>query len=186
MMSGRALLYPIYNGTFERNAGPVRFTSSWPEATRAYRDLVVQQINDARRSIDYLESRSDVRPDALAYYGFSWGARQGSIVLALEPRLKAGVFLVGGLTALKAPPEVDPFNFAPRVSVPVLMLNARSENIYPVDSAQRPLFDRLGTPPEHKQHRLFDGSHDMILQRKSELVRETLDFLDKYLGPVKR
>jgi dienelactone hydrolase/predicted Ser/Thr protein kinase len=184
MMSGRALLYPIYKGTYERNPSVVGLTSSWPEMTRAYRDLVIQQINDARRGVDYLESRTDIRRDALAYYGFSWGGRFGSLVLALEPRLKTGVLLVGGLAALKAPPEADPFNFAPRVSVPVLMLNARNENIYPVETAQRPLFERLGTRPEHKQHRLFDGSHDVILQRKSELVKEMLDWFDKYLGPV--
>jgi hypothetical protein len=110
----------------------------------------------------------------------------GSLALALEPRFKAGVFLVGGLPAVKAPPEVDPFNFAPRVSAPVLMLNARHENIYPIETAQRPLFERLGTAPEHKQHRLFDGSHDMIIQRKSQLVKEMLDWWDKYLGPVER
>ena len=185
-MSGRALLFPIYKGTYERNPNPSMMTSSWPEMTRAYRDLVVQQTNDARRSVDYLQSRTDIEHDALAYYGFSWGARQGSIVLALEPRLKAGVLLVGGFSAVKGPPEADPFNFAPRVSVPVLMLNARDENIYPVDIAQRPLFERLGTPREHKQHRIFDGSHDMILQRKSELVKEMLDWFDKYLGPVDR
>ena len=186
MMSGRALLYPVYKGTFERNTGPITRTSSWPEMTRAYREITVQQINDARRGVDYLESRSEIRRDSLGYLGFSWGARFGSIVLALEPRLKAGVFLVGGLTATKAPPEVDPFNFAPRVAAPVLMLNARNENIYPVETAQRPLFERLGTAPEHKRHRLFDGSHDMILQRKSELVKEMLDWFDKYLGPVNR
>jgi hypothetical protein len=63
---------------------------------------------------------------------------------------------------------------------------ARRENIYPVDIAQRPLVEHLGTPSEHKQHRLFEGSHDMILQRKSELVKEMLDWFDRYLGPVNR
>ncbi len=148
MVSGRAVLYPIYKGTYERNTGQ---TSSWPEMNRAYRDLVMEQINDARRGLDYLATRADIRHDALGFHGYSWGARLGSLALAVEPRFKAAILLDGGFPPVKAPPEVDPFNFAPHVSVPVLMLNGASDTIYQVEVGQKPLFVRLGTPEPRKR-----------------------------------
>jgi len=42
-------------------------------------------------------------------------------------------------------PEVDPFNFAPRVRQPTLMLNGRYDFAFPVETSQLPLFQLLGT-----------------------------------------
>jgi serine/threonine protein kinase len=42
----------------------------------------------------------------------------------------------------------------------------------------------LGTPAVHKRHVLFDEGH--IPRKNQEVVREILDWLDKYLGPVPR
>lgn len=43
--------------------------------------------------------------------------------------------------------------------------------------------------PEHhhhlKRHLVYDTAHDVNVVR-TEVVREVLDFLDKYLGPVQR
>ena len=183
MISGRAVIYPVYKGTYERNT--TGQTSSWPVMNRAYRDLVMQQINDARRSVDYLETRADIRHDAIAYYGFSWGARLGSLAVAVDSRFKTAVFLDGGLPAAKAPPEVDPFNFAPHVSIPVLMLNGDSDFIYEVDTGQKPLFTRLGTTQDRKRHVIYPGGHGSISQLRSRFVKDTLDWLDRYLGPAK-
>jgi dienelactone hydrolase/predicted Ser/Thr protein kinase len=183
MLSGRAVLFPVYQGTFERDIGR---TSPWPDMTRAYKDWMVQIINDARRSVDYLESRDDINRDTLAYYGSSWGAMFGSNVLALERRFKAGVLADGGLTPAKKPAEVDQFNFAPRVSVPVLMVNGDSDYIYQTDLSQKPLFAMLGTRPEHKRHVILRSGHGVLGQQRSQVVKEVLDWLDKYLGPVTR
>ena len=127
MTSGRAELYPIYKGTYERNAGQ---STPWPEDTRAYRDWMVQIGQDARRSVDYLESRPDIDVSHLGYYGTSWGSMLGPVVVALDPRFKAAVFHIGGLAQTPAPPEADPFNFAPRVTIPVLMTNGDNDFIF--------------------------------------------------------
>ena len=58
--------------------------------TRALANLVVQYNTDIRRGVDYLQTRPDIQKTALAYYGFSWGAANGPIALALEPRFKVG------------------------------------------------------------------------------------------------
>jgi hypothetical protein len=40
----------------------------------------------------------------------------------------------------------------------------------------------LGTPPAQKRHVVFDSGH--VDFPRSELIREVLGWLDKYLGPV--
>jgi serine/threonine protein kinase len=52
------------------------------------------------------------------------------------------------------------------------------------DFAQLPFLRHLGAPEKDKKHVLYDSSHFGLPQR--ELIRESLDWLDKYLGPVKR
>jgi hypothetical protein len=44
------------------------------------------------------------------------------------------------------------------------------------------MFRLLGTPKEDKRLILYDTGHDIPY---SEIVKETLDWLDRYLGPVK-
>jgi len=63
------------------------------------------------------------------------------------------------------------------------MVNGRADFTFPLESSQRPLFDRIGTPPEHKRHVLFDSGHGYPLELYGP---EVLAWLDKYLGPVKK
>jgi len=51
--------------------------------------------------------------------------------------------LVSGGLQLDPPEEVDTWNFAPRVQVPVLMLNGRSDFMAPFEPNQRLLFENL-------------------------------------------
>ncbi len=60
------------------------------------------------------------------------------------------------------------------------MLNGRYDDFVPVDVAQRPFFNNLGTPKDRKQWKIYEGGHDVP---KTELMAETLKWLDKYLGP---
>ena len=84
--SGRALVYPVYKGTFERGD---ELKSGLQEPTTFYRDHVVAWSKDLGRTIDYLETRKDLRADTLAYYGLSWGSDQAPIMISMESRIKA-------------------------------------------------------------------------------------------------
>ena len=79
-------------------------------------------------------------------------------------------------------PEADPFNFLPRITMPVLLLDAKHDNYFPVESSQKPFFRLLGTPAGHKRYVLYEGGH--ILPR-TQLIAESLAWLDKYLGAVR-
>jgi hypothetical protein len=185
LRSGRALAVPLLKGTFERDDST--FSITWsrvydhPESNY-FRDISVEWVKDVSRTVDYLETRDDVQSEKLAFYGISWGPQMAPIVLAVEPRIRVASLYVGGLVTWSSfypLPEVDPFNFLPRVSVPVLMLNGRYDNVFPFETSQKPFFDLLGTPLEHRRHYLSDYAHSVP---RDELIRETLAWLDRYLG----
>lgn len=147
------------------------------------RDYVIQQSKDLRRSLDYLETRSDIALGSLGYYGISDGARLGLIQLAVEPRIRAAVLSAGGLSPRKRPLEIDEMNFAPRVHVPVLMLNGRYDFMYAAETDQAQMFRLLGTPEKDKRYVLYDSGHVPVQQQE---IKETLDWFDRYLGAIGR
>jgi dienelactone hydrolase len=178
MKSGRALAFPVYKGTFDRGT---ELSSDYADESTGWKDHVVAWVQDYRRTVDYLLTRGDIDGERLAYFGVSWGGYMGAIIPAVEPRLKASILYVGGLLQQRARPEVEPVNFLPRITLPTLMLNGRYDHFYPVETSQRPLFELLGTPTENKDWRIYEGGHNVPT---TVLISETLDWLDRYLGPV--
>lgn len=178
LKSGRAVMYPVYKSTYERADN---LKSWYANESNSYREHVVMWAKDFRRSIDYLETRSDIDTARLAYYGRSWGGYLGGLLPALEPRLKTAVLYVAGLQIQRGQPEVEPINFLPRITIPVLMLNGRYDHFFPVQTSQNPMFRLLGTPPARKRHVLYDGGHFVP---RTMLFTEVLEWLDRYLGPV--
>ena len=63
------------------------------------------------------------------------------------------------------------------------MINGRYDYFFPLNESQKPLFTLLGTPAADKRHVVLETSHDVTILRQS-VMRETLDWLDRYLGPV--
>jgi len=185
---GRALFYPVYKGTFERRDGPPPFLHLG-NGTRQYTDYLIKIVKDFRRCIDYLETRKDIDSEKLAYYGFSWGGPLGAIVPAVEDRLNVSILNMGGffdhpVRPERARPEADEINYVTRVKIPTLMLNGKYDlHAFPYETSVKPFFDLLGTPPEHKSLVLCDTDHFIP---KSILIKETLAWLDRYLGPVNR
>ena len=175
--SGRAVFFPVSKGMYQRYDD----FDSIPRSAPAYRAHVIAWSNDLGRSIDYLQSRTDIDGSRIAYVGSSFGARMGPLLVAVERRIKTAIWLGGGLSLERSPPEVDPFNFAPRVHQPVLMINGRLDWIRPPETTQFPLFRALGTAEQDKRHVLSESGH--FPPREIE-VRESLAWLDLYLGPV--
>ena len=172
----RALLFPMYKGTYERRL------EQPPAGPNERRDLTIQRMKDLQRSVDYVISRTDLDHDRLAYFGVSLGGRLGAIALAVEKRFTAAVLWSGGFRSGPTLPENDEINYAPRVKTPVLMLNGRDDFTFPIDTSQAPMFAHLGTAAQDKQHLLYDGGHIFPFAR---IMKDTLDWLDRYLGPVK-
>jgi dipeptidyl aminopeptidase/acylaminoacyl peptidase len=111
----------------------------------------------------------------------SQGAREASVMLALETRFRTAVLVGGGFSQKRQFPELREISFAPRVKTPALMINGRYDFIFPVETSQQPMFRWLGTAEKDKRHLLFDSGH---IPPRNDVIRETLNWLDQYLGSV--
>ena len=175
---GRALLLPVYKGTYERGG---ELTSDYPEPTALYKDHMIMWGKDLARAIDFVESREDLDVERLAYFGTSWGGALGAILPAIEPRIRANVLYVAGLCFQHALPEADQLNYVTRVTQPTLMLNGELDFFFPAVTSQAPMFDLLGTPAADKKRLTYERGHTVPM---AELIRESVAWLDRYLGPV--
>ena len=147
--------------------------------TASYRDHMVMWAKDVGRSVDYLESRPDIAKDKIGYLGYSWGAEVAPLFLAVEPRISLGLICLGAFNLQPSLPEADPVNFAPRVKIPVLMLNGRFDFYGPTAISQEPMFKLLGTPPEHKRRVVYETSHSIP---RNEMIKEVVNWMEKYWG----
>jgi serine/threonine protein kinase/formylglycine-generating enzyme required for sulfatase activity/dienelactone hydrolase len=172
--SGRAVVIPVYSGSLER--GPSPFTLPRNQE----RDRAIRWSMDLGRTVDYMETRPDLDTKRLAFYGVSLGAAHGPRLVAVDGRFKTLVLVSGGLYN-DWPEETDTWNFAPRVHLPVLMMNGRSDFMVPYEPNQRMLFESLGA--KEKVFKRYDGGHANLVTRP-DLIGEILSWLDKYLGPV--
>jgi pimeloyl-ACP methyl ester carboxylesterase len=102
-------------------------------------------------------------------------------LLAVEKRFDAAVLSGGGIFPVDLPAAEQPYNYLPRITQPVLMLNGRWDIDVNLDAQQRQ-FELLGTPADRKTHVLFEAGHGTLPH--NQLVRATLDWYDKYLGPA--
>ena len=115
-------------------------------------------------------------------YGHSWGGIIGGIIPAVERRLAVNILIVGGFPPWgNALPEAAAINYVPRVKIPTLMLNGRYDYRFPLETNLKPFFNLLGTPEKDKRLCIYETDHYVT---KSDMIREVLGWLDKYLGPV--
>jgi dipeptidyl aminopeptidase/acylaminoacyl peptidase len=176
LKSGRAVMFPVYKGTFERidEREPVG------RSGHQYTESLVKCVKDFKRSVDYLETRPDIDTGKLGYFGYSWGGMMGGIVPAVEDRLKVNILIVAGLWG-GALPEADEINYVSRVKIPTLMLNGKYDCRFPLENNVKPFFKLLGTPEKDKRLILYETDHYVL---KSEMIKEVLKWCDTYLGPV--
>ena len=172
--SGYALIMPIFTSTYERGDG---LMNSIPNESINYRDHVITWGRELQIAVDYLLTREDIDGDNIAFMGWSWGGRIGSIMVAIEKRFKTGLLIVGGMRVQNKKPEADPLHFLPRIKIPILMLNGKYDHFFPVETSQIPMYNLLGT--KDKKHIIYNTGHSIPF---NDLVKETLSWLDKYLN----
>jgi tRNA A-37 threonylcarbamoyl transferase component Bud32/dienelactone hydrolase len=178
MKSGRAVMLPVYKGTSVRNDGLTGEMSNVNQSHQ-FTEWLIAWTKDFSRSIDYLETRSDIDTSKLGFLGWSWGGEIGAVIPAVEERLKVNLLVLGGFTGT-AYPEADPINYLPRIKIPVLMLNGKYDIWRPYETNLKPFYDLLGTPEKDKHLILYETDHYIP---KRDMIKENLAWLDKYFGP---
>ena len=70
---------------------------------KAFAQRAAKTVNETRRLIDYLSAQPDIDPQRIYLVGASYGAVTGSIVMAKDKRLRAGVLVYGGADLPQTP-----------------------------------------------------------------------------------
>jgi len=91
------------------------------------------------------------------------------------------ILVSGGISIPTARPKPKGL-VQPLVTTPVLMLNGKYDYAFPVKTHQKPLFDLISTPTEHKKHVIYDTGH--LPLPRAPMMKEIFDWLEKYQGPV--
>jgi hypothetical protein len=170
MRSGRAVMFPIYKGTYERHVD-----GNGPNAER---DVTIQAVKDAARSVDYLETRPDIDHARIALR-IELGGNRGPRICGIESR--QDVCCWPAASRELAPPEIDDINFAPRARMPLLQRTAVTISINRPNTRPIPCFASGALRKRQAAGALWAGHP----RRPTRCDTEILDWLDKYLGPVK-
>ncbi len=165
--SGRAFVMPVLREDWPSGAVPLEQAIGWAK--------------DFRRTLDYLEVRSEVfDTNKLAYSGASWGGIWGGILPAIEPRIQVAILGAGGFYPY--PAEYSQVNFAPRIKIPILLQGGRYDTYFPIESNQKPYLALFGTAENDKHYKRYETGH--YIWNGNRWMKDLLDFLDKYLGPT--
>ncbi len=144
-----------------------------------YRDWMTQSVVDLRRGIDYLLMRSDIDPDRIAVLGGSMGGWIGSILTAVEPRIKTSVLIVPAMEPVtdQTPPGrvINSANFFPHYKdVSLLVVIAKKDNPVRNEIAES-LFREA---PVKKELIKYDEGHFLDPKKYN---KEVLDWLNENL-----
>jgi dipeptidyl aminopeptidase/acylaminoacyl peptidase len=155
--------------------------------------FVVQNAVDLMHAVDWVETRKDLDASRLGYVGFSMGTILGVQFVAMEQRVRAAVFALGGAGLLhyfaaQAPVEnrsdhnmvaeaCDPMHYAPLIAPrPVLMVNGLKDEIIP-PVLGHVLYNSLREP---RRAIWYEGGHGEI---PHEHIHEMRKFLEGALRP---
>jgi dienelactone hydrolase len=131
----------------------LEFAQRWAAEGEAMTD---QMVADWRAVLDALAALGEFDPERLGYWGLSMGTILGVPLVAAEPRMRAAVL---GLCGLTGPTRDRLAVDAPRVTVPTLFLVQWDDELFPRDSAFA-LFAALGTPD--KRLHAHPGAHGAV------------------------
>jgi len=125
-------------------------------------------IADWRAAIDALTALPQIDPGAIGWYGVSMGTAYGLPLLAAEPRIRAAVL---GMWGLSYPNSGRLGLEAPQVQCPLLFQQKWDDEIFSRES-QIELFDKLGA--RDKRLKIYMGGHK---NPEGEQLQDISDFL---------
>lgn len=175
--SGRAVVWPVWYGSFENSGPSLMSLASLPADQRAptTRDIFMRWRKEFYATVAYLDSTGEFE-QGLGWLGLSLGAIVTHNLLSSTERLDAIVLLSGG-NRLDNPATAK---YVETLTTPTLLLNGRYDRIVSPALSQR-VYDALGTPEADKRLVFYDTGHWPL--PRNHIAREMTEWLDRYLGP---
>ena len=140
-----------------------------------YRDWMCQTVVDLRRGIDYLLSRPDIDPERIAVFGGSLGGWIGSVLSAVEPRIKTSILSVPATEFVMAqtPPGriINSSNFFPHYTDLTLLMVLAKKDITLRNSRAKELFKLA---PVQKELIEYDEGHYLDPEKYNKEILEWL------------
>ena len=175
LMEGYAIICPVYYSTCNRKK---ILKTWWANESDEYRDTMIKIGKDFKRSIDFIESRSEFDINYLSYIGYSWGSVMSNILLAIDDRVKSAFICAGGLQVQKSKPEVDPAFYTRRITMPIMHITGKQDGIFDYENSQIPMQKLLGTPIKDQEMIVLEGVGHAI--SKDIRIKNHLRWLKKH------
>ncbi|MBY5957663.1 alpha/beta fold hydrolase [Membranicola marinus] len=149
----------LYNHGARKEAD---FDFSFDGSTRyRSREVITQSVFDLRRALDFIETRPELDPHRIGYYGISLGGIIGTIFAGVDERVKVPVItlaggrlnLMYGIHALTKENKnylstIDPIHFVKQIAPrPLLMINAEQDEVIP-PATSKFLYKKAGQPKD--------------------------------------
>ena len=181
LRAGRAVFIEVLDGFNGRHTGKYAKAAANAEfGTPEYRDGLISWIGDMQRGLDYLQTRSDIDRQKIAFWNDSTYFL-GVPNAAINQRYSVVILVAsGGQSAAlyRLPADINPFHFAPHIRAPKLVLNGRYDDECP-EIVVRPFYELLQAPKKRAQ---FEGAHMPTPEVAVPIIN---GFLDETLGPVR-
>jgi cephalosporin-C deacetylase-like acetyl esterase len=153
------------------------------------RDLITQTVFDLRRAIDFIQTREELDPSRIGYYGISLGGIIGTIFCSVEERVDVPVIVLAGgnlnlmfgKNAISGDTRdylsiIDPINYVAKISPrPLLMINAEDDDVVPPITSKL-LYNAAKKPKEIIWH---PGRHHTLPIEKA--YPEGIEWFNNYL-----
>ena len=154
LVEGYAIICPVYYSTCNRKKV---LKTWWANESDEYKDTMIKIGKDFKRSIDFIESRTELDMNYLSYIGYSWGSVMSNILLAIDDRVTSAFICAGGLQVQKSKPEVDPAYYTRRITIPIMHITGKQDGIFDYENSQVPMQILLGTPLDFQEMIVLDG-----------------------------
>ena len=153
------------------------------------RDIITQTVFDLRRAVDFINTREELDPDRIGYFGISLGGVIGTIFCSVEERVKVPVIILAGgslnlmfgMDALSSDTKdylsiIDPIHYVAKISPrPLLMINAENDDVVPPITSKL-LFKAAKKPKEIIWYPT--KHHDMPIDK---VYPDGIRWFDRYL-----
>jgi len=153
------------------------------------RELITQTVFDLRRAVDFIQTREELDPGRIGYFGISLGGIIGTIFCSVEERVEVPVIVLAGgqlnlmfgKKALSGDTKnylsvIDPINYVAKISPrPLLMINAENDDVVPPITSKL-LYKAARKPKEIIWHP--SGHHTLPINKA---YPEGIQWFDKYL-----